>query len=114
MGIYEVASGAQGEEQATEFLKKKGYKILEKNYKNKLGEIDIIAKFKDYICFIEVKTRSTLFSGRPCEAVTVPKQRKIKMTALVYLKLKGLTESDVRFDVVEILDDEISLIENAF
>ena len=114
MGIYEVASGALGEEQASKFLEKKGYKILEKNFKTKLGEIDIIAKHKNYICFIEVKNRSTLFAGRPSEAVTIPKQRKIKMTALMYLKLKGLTESDVRFDVVEILDDEINIIENAF
>lgn len=108
------ATGAQGEFDAAEYLKKKKYKILAKNYKNKLGEIDIIAKDKDYIVFIEVKTRSSLAFGRPSEAVTPAKQHKVQLAAQVYLKQERLTDQPCRFDVIEVLDDKINHIENAF
>lgn len=106
--------GALGEFDAKKYLMKKGYKILAQNYKNKLGEIDIIAKDKDYIVFVEVKNRSSLAFGRPCEAVTPSKQFKIRKTALCYLKEKYLTESSCRFDVIEVLDGEINHISDAF
>lgn len=108
------AIGAKGEFDATAYLKKKKYKILEKNYKNKLGEIDIIAKDKDYLVFVEVKTRSSQFFGRPSEAVTPTKQHKVRMAAQFYLKDKKLYDQPCRFDVIEVLDGEINHIENAF
>ena len=106
--------GNAGEIIAQNFLKKKKYKILETNYSNAIGEIDIIALQKNVIVFVEVKTRSSNEFGRPCEAVTLYKQNKIRTVASYYLMIKGWSERDVRFDVIEVLDDEINQIENAF
>lgn len=109
-----IINGQIGEELATELLKKKSYKILQRNYKNILGEIDIIAKDKDYLIFVEVKFRNTRMFGRASEAVDKRKQHKIRQVALLYLKQKRQLESNVRFDVVEVYDNEINHIENAF
>ena len=109
-----IINGQIGEELATELLKKKSYKILQRNYKNVLGEIDIIAKDKDYLLFVEVKFRNTRMFGRASEAVDKRKQHKIRQVALLYLKQKRQLESNVRFDVVEVYDNEINHIENAF
>ncbi len=106
--------GEKGEILAEKFLRKQKYKILERNYQNKIGEIDIIAKDKDTLVFVEVKTRASCKFGRPCEAVTPYKQNKIRGVASYYLMIKGLSDSDCRFDVVEILDEEINHIKNAF
>lgn len=108
------AIGAKGELDAEKYLSKKGMKILAKNYSNKLGEIDIIAQDRDYIVFVEVKERSSLLFSSPCEAVTYSKQRKIRNAAQCYLKEKYITDAPCRFDVVEILGDEINYIEDAF
>jgi putative endonuclease len=81
--------GRAGERQAVKFLKEKGYKILETNFSLKpLGEIDIIARFKNIICFIEVKTRRSLSYGAPYEAVDRRKQFRLSRLALAYLKSK--------------------------
>lgn len=106
--------GTIGEIDAVKFLEKKKYKILQTNYKNKIGEIDIIAQDKGVLVFVEVKKRSTLAYGRPIEAVDFRKQNKIRKTAEVYLMFKNKFESDVRFDVIEILGDKIEHVENAF
>lgn len=106
--------GDAGEILAINFLKDKGYKILETNFKTKLGEIDIIALQNGVIVFVEVKSRATLMYGRPCEAVNERKQQKIRRVAEFYLMIKHKMECDVRFDVVEIVGDEINLTENAF
>ena len=111
---YNKVQGRIGEIDAVEFLKKKGYKVLETNYTNKLGEIDIIAKDKNVIVFVEVKRRSTLMYGRPIEAVNFYKQQKIKKVAEFYLMKNNMIDVDVRFDVIEILDKQIEHIENAF
>ena len=106
--------GQLGESLAYNYLKKHGYKILEKNYTNKIGEIDLIAKKGDYIVFVEVKNRASAKFGLPREAVTLYKQNKIRNVALGYLKETNNLESNVRFDVVDILGGEITHIENAF
>ena len=107
--------GIQGEALATEHLENQGYKILELNYKNKIGEIDIIAKDGETIVFIEVKARQSLRFGHPREAVNFYKQQKIRNVAIGYLKFKKLYERvSVRFDVVDILGDKITHIKNAF
>ena len=106
--------GNLGEEKACQYLVKKAYKILFRNFTCKLGEIDIIALNKNTIVFVEVKTRKDAEFGRPSEAVNFYKQRKIKNVAMVYLKLKGKMESHIRFDVIEVLNDKINHIENAF
>lgn len=93
--------GSEGEDLAVKFLKKKGYKIIARNYKNYIGEIDIIARDGDTIVFIEVKTRTDISFGYPFEAVNKRKRQKLKNLALLYLKRQG-KESPVRFDVLSI------------
>jgi putative endonuclease len=110
--------GKKGEEKALRFLKKKGYRIIEKNYVCKLGEMDIIAKEKDTLVFVEVKTRTTTEFGPPQLAVNSSKQRQLSKVALNYLKEKQLEEVKARFDVVAILleqeKEKIELIKDAF
>lgn len=109
-----IVLGAVGEDKATKFLKKQRYKILERNHKNLLGEIDIIAKHKNCLVFVEVKTRSSLAYSYPAYAVNKKKQHKIKKTATLYLKNNNLLNSNFRFDVIEVLDEDINHITNAF
>lgn len=111
---YNKVTGDNAEELATAYLKKKHYKILERKFKNKIGEIDIIAKDKDVIVFVEVKYRSSDYFGLPREAVNEYKQRKIRMVATSYLKKDRTLSVPCRFDVIEILGEEITHIENCF
>ena len=106
--------GNIGEATAVNFLKQKGYKIVELNYTNKLGEIDIIAKDKEVLVFVEVKARSSDKFGMGREAVNFRKQQKIRLVAQGYLKYKKLFDVSCRFDVLDIMNDEITHIENAF
>ena len=102
--------GRYGEELAVKYLKKKRYKILERNYRAGRNELDIIAENKDYTVFVEVKTRSEhkVFGfdyGNPSDAVTVGKQKRTIAAAKAYLyKRNGDNEHDrmIRFDVVEV------------
>jgi putative endonuclease len=110
--------GRKGEEKALRFLKKRGYRIIEQNYVCKMGEMDIIAKEKDTLVFIEVKTRTSMAFGPPQLAVTQFKQRQLSKVALHFLKEKKLEDINARFDVVAILlppeREEIELIRDAF
>ena len=112
--FYKKFLGRVGEVKAAEFLKKKGFKILETNYRTPLGEIDIIATDNDYVVFIEVKTRTGDEYGAPSEAVNLKKQQKYYKTALYYLQRNKKTDAPCRFDVVEIEDGQINHILNAF
>lgn len=114
MKEFNNVTGAIGEKQAEEFLKKNKYKILTKNFRCVVGEIDLVAKEKDTIVFVEVKKRETYIFGNPAEAIGVTKQNKIRKAALYYLKQYKLTESPCRFDVIEIVGENINHIENAF
>lgn len=116
MNERNLAEGFKGEKQACDFLMKdKRYAIIATNYRNKVGEIDIIARDKKTLVFVEVKARSTLAFGRPCEAVDYRKQQKIRRVAESYLIFKKLYDKvPVRFDVIEILGEKINHIENAF
>lgn len=108
--------GNKGERIAKEYLVKKGFKILKQNYKNKIGEIDIICynKKDDEIVFVEVKTRESHLFGTPSDAVDLHKQNKIKNTATFYLLKQKKLDSKFRFDVVEIFNDKVNHIEYAF
>ncbi len=118
MTVKTKTLGKRGEDIAAAFLKKKGYKLLFRNYKCSFGEIDIIAKHKKILSFIEVKTRSTKKYGLPQEAVTPAKQTKISRVALEFVQRYKMDNRAARFDVVSVqyLNDgyEIDLIENAF
>ena len=111
--------GNWGEEQAVLYIEKLGYQLLGRNFRNRLGEIDIIAKDKETICFIEVKTRYSLAKGKPFESVNYQKKRKLINLALSYLKYNYQTTSiKSRFDVISIIQHtyteyEIKHIKNA-
>ncbi len=110
----------KGENLAGKFLKKRGYKILKRNYAGKSGEIDIIAYDKGTISFVEVKTRMSENYGPPELAVTREKRKRIIRTSLNYLAINHIGDIDYRFDVVSILFKEddtnpnIELFKNAF
>ena len=110
--------GAWGEEEAVRFLRKKGAKILALNFKAPVGEIDIIARLKKQLLFVEVKTRSSQLYGSPAEAVGPRKQRQIIRTAQWYLQQENCKNLQPRFDVISILvhagEVEIEHIPNAF
>jgi putative endonuclease len=103
MSDYRLRLGHDGEEIAKNFLVKSGYVIVARNYRCKLGEIDIIARDGDFHVFIEVKTRSNSTYGSPAAAVTPRKQRQICKTAQYYLAEHKLFETPARFDVVAIV-----------
>ncbi len=94
--------GRKGEDLAVEYLKNKGYFILERNFICRQGEIDIIAIDKDYIVFIEIKSRTNTEYGLPSEAVTEEKIKHILKSASYYLHIKGLENVNVRIDAIEV------------
>lgn len=113
--IDKRAKGMVAESIACWFLKQQGYKILDRNFSIRTGEIDIIAKDGKVLVFVEVKYRKDCSFGTPAEAINQNKQRKIYQTANVYIKKKGLSfDQPMRFDVVEILGKKIRVIKNAF
>ncbi len=119
MSDKRIHLGQQGEKLAVQYLKKKGYKILGRNYRKRFGEIDIIAKDGTFLVFVEVKTRTTTTKGSPHSSVTFKKQQQISRVALEYLSSKNLLNHDARFDVISILietkdDPHIELLQNAF
>ena len=110
--------GKDSETLAVDFLRKQGYKIIETNYRTKLGEIDIIARDRDTLAFVEVKARRSDRYGVPKYAVTAQKKKKISMAALWYLKTTDQFNQKARFDVVGIFfqtsTPRIEIIKNAF
>mgnify|MGYP000475768681 FL=1 len=113
--------GREGESAALRFLKKKGYRILEKNFRSKVGEIDIIAEQDGEIVFVEVKARADHEFGHPLNALTPAKQKKIIQTAQSFLSRKRISDKPMRFDVVALTSDaegpdswQIELLQNAF
>ena len=112
--VHKKLLGKSGEAQAVAYLKKKGYKIVKQNYSTPFGEADIVAKYKDELVFVEVKTRASLAFGSPKEAVTRQKQARYYKIAQYY-GLQSGEEPNARFDVIEVFEDgEIVHIENAF
>ncbi|AGK97433.1 YraN family protein [Clostridium pasteurianum] len=120
MQRYNREIGTYGEDVAAEYLKSINYRILKRNYRCKIGEIDIIAKHEKFLCFTEVKTRYETSYGSPSEAVNKKKQFKIYRVAEFYIMKNSILNLNFRFDVVEVLlnrkDNNFSvrLIENAF
>lgn len=116
--MRKISTGKEGEKIAADFLKKNGYRIVETNYRCPIGEIDIIARDKSELVFVEVKARKSSALGYPEQAVGVKKQRKMSKLALWYLQEKKTTDARARFDVVAILllpsGNDIRLIRNAF
>lgn len=116
--MNKVTYGKLGEDEAQKYLINHGYKVIERNYKLKYGEIDIIATKNKFIIFVEVKTRLSDLFGAPAEAVDMKKQQKIIKVAKQYLLRKNIYDYPCRFDIIEIyLKDgksKINHIEDAF
>jgi len=110
--------GAWGEDRAAEFLAREGYRILERNYRCSLGEMDIIAREGRTVVFVEVKTRSSERFGPPQAAIGPQKQRRMTAIALCYLKAHGLLCAPARFDVAAVSlgegGERVTLYKNAF
>ena len=100
-GFFNKTTGNCGEDAATEYLKKNKYKIIARNYRNKCGEIDIIARKGEDLVFVEVKTRSSSEFGTPAQAVTYYKKRNFVNTAKWYL-MENETDLNIRFDIIEV------------
>lgn len=107
-------TGSRYEDMAAAFLEQQGFEILERNYHDRGGEIDLVARDGAYLVFVEVKYRKNTRNGYPEEAVGPLKQRHIRHTAQYYLYRHALDEIPCRFDVVSILGEEIRLIKDAF
>ena len=106
--------GQAGEVRAAVCLEEKGYRILERNYRCGHGEVDLIASKDGWIVFVEVKYRKTDSMGLPQEAVNRRKQQRISRAALFYLTEHSLAENRIRFDVIAILGEKITHLEDAF
>ena len=100
MSKERIKLGREGEELAKKFLRSKDYRIVESNFKAPFGEIDLIAYQRKVLVFIEVKARTSYNFGMPEESISQEKKKKISKVASLYLKAKGLSEVDCRFDVV--------------
>ncbi|MCX7965226.1 MAG: YraN family protein [Syntrophorhabdaceae bacterium] len=114
MTTFKKEQGIEGEDRATSILRSRGYKIIERNYKNPFGEIDIIAEEGGYLVFIEVKKRNTETFGDPLHSITEVKKRHIIMSAQYYLKSHKLNNKKARFDVVGITKNGVKIVKNAF
>ena len=95
--------GKKGENAAESYLKKQGYRILKKNFRSTIGEIDLIADHKGVLVFIEVKSRADNSFGHPSMGVTPAKQNKIAQTAQSFLVKHNINDRKIRFDVVSVL-----------
>ena len=118
MSARKMALGKKGEVVARGFLEKAGYTILATNYRTRSGEIDIIARHRKTLVFVEVKTRRDNTYGSALEAVTPRKQKQISRVATEYIIKNGVVDSEARFDVVAISfgtpAPKIDLVKNAF
>lgn len=111
-------SGKTGETAAAKYLKVKGYKILDRNYRKTYGELDIVAQKGENIAFVEVKTRKSDSYGTPAEFVTLKKQKKLIKAAYTYIQEHNL-DAEFTFDIVEVYIEgkkvkDINHIKNAF
>ncbi len=117
MSFLKKMLGQEGEDRAAKYLVERGYKILERNYRTRAGEIDLVALDRGEVVFVEVKTRTNNAYGAPELAVNPQKQRRMIKAALGYIKYKKLHQVPCRFDVVAIsaaTEQEVELIQNAF
>jgi putative endonuclease len=100
--VRRALPGASGEELACRHLESKGFAILDRNYRCRSGEVDIVAREADATVFVEVKERASRSHGEGLEAVTFGKRRRIIRAARLYAASRGLSERSLRFDVISI------------
>lgn len=108
------ALGASGEELVAGWYEARGYRVLDRNWRCRAGELDIVAGRGGLVVFCEVKTRSSVAFGVPAEAVTPAKQARLRKLGVQWLEQAGARARDVRFDVASVLNRDIEVIEGAF
>jgi putative endonuclease len=113
-GASTSAHGKRGEDRACQYLRALGYRIVERNFRCKLGELDIIARDGSTLVFTEVRSRTDSRHGTPLETVTWPKQRRIAQVASYYLSVRQPRFDTCRFDVVGITGENIEHVKDAF
>ncbi|MEJ2609211.1 MAG: YraN family protein [Candidatus Thiodiazotropha sp.] len=116
MSSDHLQQGAQAEQQALDYLSRRGLKLVERNYRCKVGEIDLIMKERDALIFVEVRFRQSSGFGSPLESITPSKQRKLLAAANQYLQVKQ-KDQPCRFDVVALNGSKLPRVEwikNAF
>jgi putative endonuclease len=110
--------GLRGEQLACDELERRGYAIVERRYRTRAGELDIVARHGDYLVFVEVKARSDRSFGDPEDAVTAQKQQKLVWMATDFLARRGLHDTPCRFDVVSVNTESeppvVTVLEDAF
>lgn len=106
--------GDEAEGWAERHLEQKGYRLVERNFSTRLGEIDLIMEKKDTLIFVEVRERNSTQYGSPAETVTPRKQARIGKAALMFLKTHHLYNKNLRFDIVAIANGTVTHLENAF
>jgi putative endonuclease len=106
--------GFEQEAKAAKFLKKEGYKILERNFASPLGEIDIVARHEKCLVFVEVRFRKSSDFGSAKESVDYSKRKKIIKTAGIYLKSRNIKDIPIRFDIAAMDEKGIEIVQNAF
>jgi putative endonuclease len=106
--------GAAGEARAAAWYRRRGYEVVARNWRCREGELDLVVRNGRVLAFVEVKTRRTAAFGAPVEAVTRDKQRRIRVLALRFLETYPRRGHQLRFDVVSILGDELTVLEGAF
>lgn len=106
--------GQRGEDRAAAHLRALGYSVVERNFRCRLGEIDIVARDGEVLVFVEVRTRSHGDRGSALETVTPAKQRQIARVAGHYLAVRRPSMAECRFDVVGITGDHVELVRDAF
>ncbi|MGD9906405.1 MAG: YraN family protein [Vicinamibacterales bacterium] len=118
MTLARQALGRDGEDTACRVLEARGYRLLARRYRTRLGEIDVVARDGPYVVFVEVKARRDRRFGDPAAAVTVQKQRRLALMAADYLARHRLGRAPARFDVVAIVFGEgrphVAVIVDAF
>jgi putative endonuclease len=97
--------GQEGERLAARYLEEQGFRILDRNYRNRLGEIDIVAEDRGVLVFVEVRTLKSSAGHSPEETIQWKKQQRISRTALAYIQYKRLEDRPARFDVVSVTLD---------
>ena len=109
------SEGARGEALAADYLKSRGFTVLEQNYRCRSGEIDLVAQQGNRLVFVEVKTRKSTLYGEPKEFVNPAKQRRLRSAAMHYLMSHPVAENLLlRFDVAEVIGETLRYTEDAF
>jgi len=114
MTAYRQALGASGEALAAAWYEDNGYVVLDRNWRCREGELDLVVRKQRTIVFCEVKTRSSLKFGVPQEAVTYEKRARIRQLAAKWLETSPVRPRQIRFDVAAVMAGEVELIEGAF